>query len=263
MNKKILTPLILIVLLLIILIFIMNMFNIFSPKKYKIAEIKKFPAIAGFTFDYPVFKNCEIEKFSMIGESFNTGALEFQEMKGFINCPVKLAPGGAPYLSVKKQKLLGLEFLKGKDITEENIKHREAPSPNVKRNSENVLYDYYPEDNFLQFYGEDFGVEIKLVSVPEGIGFSSEEFFKKVIESFAFLSNVSQEEALKIAIEYSNFKGTSLSDLEEMQKKIEEKENHYEIFISPVEGRQNFDIYITIDKKTGVVTNAVFGAIEE
>lgn len=74
--------------------------------------------------------------------------------------------------------------------------------------------------------------------------------------------NISKQEALKIAISYSIKDGAGKADLDDMEKKIEDKGTYYYIAIFPKSNRQNFDISMGVDKKTGAVSDFMTGTLE-
>jgi hypothetical protein len=176
-NKKII---IIVVVLVLLLIIATATVMILFFKKSKLIENKKFSCLAGFTFEYPVFKNWEVKTIEKKGEN---------ECIIWFNWPGNILFAVPPNIMVSKTKELGLDYLNG--IRIEGISPMDRiPSSFAKTNPQNILYDNISDPTIpptLRFYGKDFGVRIEAYSTEE-MGFGKDQvFFKKVISSFNFL----------------------------------------------------------------------------
>ena len=161
---------ILALLLLALILLVAFMFNPFKKSsKYEIAEIRDFscPSMTSFTFKYPVFK-----KWENVSLDQKSCGLKIRDnaQYGFVTIRVDTSKGVLP-----------------------------APSSLPEKNKEGVPYILDSKNEELRFMlGDTSGigdVNIKIFRLPikqsdQNIsGFSSDQFFKTVIESFKISAN--------------------------------------------------------------------------
>lgn len=166
---------VLIILILVVLGGIL--FIILNLKRTKLVQTEKFFCLPGFTFEYPIFKEWEVITVDKTGEDECTIWLNWPEDKIMFEM--------ASQIKISKVKEIGLVYLNKSKI-------EGAPSPWAKKNPQGIIYDLIGpkkdvekmESSILQFYTEDFGARLELISVSEKYGFSTKEFWKNVIKSF-------------------------------------------------------------------------------
>lgn len=183
MNYKII---ILLIIIAIIIISILIINKTYTPTM----KTKTFscPGMAGFTFEYPEFKDWETLDPKKINE--NTCLIGLKQPEN-INFEVE------PKIRIEK-----IPKLANKDLTIENTtKKNETMIINslseIKHNPQDVFYNLIYDDGDLyrpakpsewvhiQFYGPDYAVRITPLR-HKGEGYSSKKFTNKVIETFKF-----------------------------------------------------------------------------
>ena len=153
MNKKLLLLIIALVLLIIILI-VMGIFSFLN--RSKIAEIKTFSEIPGFTFEYPVFKDWEINGIKKIDDN---------EYAIFLNYPDSIDFYVAPQIKIRK------------------IKEQDVEKINYQKNPNGA--SYYEDKGNITFVGPFFVNVIPFLH--EGNGYSNKIFTERVIKTFRFI----------------------------------------------------------------------------
>ena len=149
MNTKYILITILIALGAVAVMYRDNLMSLFSKSpNYEIVETRSFscPGLEGFTFEYPVFKGWEVK------EMKNTNINE---------CSISLENGKNAQIKVSKDQ----------------------PHVAIQENPHGIRYEKITEDKYF-FNLASFSVNIELISVNENYGFSKNEFWKQVVESF-------------------------------------------------------------------------------
>jgi hypothetical protein len=176
MNKKLLIIPIVLILITTITMAIFSFLN-----KPKVVETKTFSEIPGFSFEYPVFKGFEVKETKEINKDLYNILLKDRNTT-----------------DIKENKKEWQKIIVEKQSYSENdfeIPADAVSDPNVN----NVPYFYTEESssgyfisNYGQvvFYGKDFKIWVELDNLSGKSGFPTDQFFKKVIGTFKFDSNV-------------------------------------------------------------------------
>lgn len=165
------------------------MFNFFKKSSVSVIETRDFSCkeMAGFTFKYPLFKDWEDIKIDPI--SSKACNIEFQ-WSGFSEVP----PMSPPELTepVKPPSVIAEVEMGDSGLKGLNEKVSDVPTPNVQKNPHGILYDILPKSDSsnnktIRFYTEKFIVTVRFIMPSDEFGFSTEQFFQTVIESFKIL----------------------------------------------------------------------------
>ena len=199
---------------------------IFS-KKQKITETKTFSEIPGFSFEYPVFKDWEINSIEKVNN---------EEYIVYLNYPENIAFEVAPQIKINKID----NYQREPGMIDDPI------SFEIKKNQRGFSYGE-PGDGSLEFYADNFRIKIEPFS-HEGNGYSGKVFVQKIIETFKFNTTVSE------SIKPVPLKELLVQKTTATLQELYTTEAAYEIIKSLEDQKENpDDFYATVEmyKKSG------------
>ena len=145
--------------------------ELFGPN---IVETKTFSEISGFSFEYPVFEGWEVK------QTENT-----EQDRYIINYSRAYAVKPPAVGAILYQVIVNVDKISKPGYPAPGSPILFYPPKDAKKNSKGVFYKEYEKN--LTFYLDDFAIDVKIESVTAlGNGFSSNIFFKTIIDSFKF-----------------------------------------------------------------------------
>ena len=152
----------------------------------QILETRDFscPGMTGFTFKYPVFKGWEVKETSLDGNECRITLYN----KEYISSPSMEQHTGFIRIFANEANLSGEKFVT-RDIPGVLVAPNPSPSKNAKTNRFGVKYDLYDDEVvfYISLPNGDFAIDIQPPMNAEKSGFSYDQFFQTVIESFKLI----------------------------------------------------------------------------